>query len=63
MPSSITQEQYGKAVLEYAQTGTYPEAEDVISAELPPSALPYISKLIGQSQEEVQVSCVCQMRP
>ena len=55
MPSRITPQEYGQAVLEHAQTGSYPEDEDVVSAELPTSALPEVSKLIGQAREDVQV--------
>ncbi len=58
MVSRVTPQQYGQAVLEHAQTGTYPEDEDVISAELPPSALPDVSKVIGQAREDVQVGCI-----
>ncbi len=55
MPSRITSEQYGQAVLEHVQTGTYPESEEVISADIPPSALPEVSKLIEQAREDVKV--------
>lgn len=54
MPSQITSHQYGQAVLEHVQNGTYPE-EEVISAELPSSALPEISKLVEQARDEVKV--------
>ena len=57
MPSRITPQQYGQAVLEHVQTGAYPESEEVISADLPPSALPEVSKLIEQTREDVKV-CV-----
>lgn len=54
MPSQITSQQYGQAVLEHVQDGAYPE-EDVISAQLPSSALPEVSKLIKQASDEVKV--------
>lgn len=54
MPSQITSEQYGQAVLKHVQSGAYPE-EEVISAQLPPSALPVVSKLIEQAREDVKV--------
>ena len=55
MPSRITSQQYGQAVLEHVQTGAYPESEDVVSADFPPSALPEVSKLIEQALEDVKV--------
>ena len=56
MPSRITPQQYGQAVLEHVQTGAYPESEEVVSADFPPSALPEVSKLIEQAREDVKVS-------
>ena len=56
MPSHITTRQYSQAVLEHVQTGVYPESEEVISADFPPSALPEVSKLIEQAREDVKVS-------
>ena len=56
MPSHITTQQYSQAVLEHVQTGVYPESEEVISADFPPSALPEISKLVEQAREDVKVS-------
>lgn len=55
MSSRITPQQYGQAVLEHVQSGAYPDSEDVISAELPPSALPDVTKLVEQAQEDVKV--------
>ena len=55
MPSRITPQQYGQAVLEHVQTGAYPESEEVVSADFPPSALPEVSKLIEQAREDVKV--------
>ena len=55
MPSRITPQQYGQAVLEHVQTGAYPESEEVVSADLPPSALPEVSKLIEQARENIKV--------
>ena len=55
MPSHITPQQYGQAVLEYVQTGAYAESDEIDSAELPPSALPEVSKLIEQAREDIKV--------
>lgn len=55
MPSRITPQQYSQAVLEHVQTGAYPESEEVVSADFPPSALPEVSKLLEQAREDVKV--------
>lgn len=55
MSSHITPQQYGQAVLEHVQSGAYPDSEEVISAELPASALPEVSKLLEQAKEDVKV--------
>lgn len=55
MPSHITSQQYGQAVLDHVQNGAYPDSEEVISADFPPSALPEVSKLIEQAREDVKV--------
>ncbi len=54
MPSQITSQQYGQAVLEHVQSGAYPE-EEVISAQLPSSALPEVLRFIEQAREDVKV--------
>jgi hypothetical protein len=54
MPSQITSQQYGQAVLEHVQNGAYPE-EELISAQLPSSALPEVWKLIEQARKDVKV--------
>lgn len=55
MPSSIDPQIYGQAVLDHIQTGAYPDSEEIISAELPASALPAVSKLIEEAREDVKV--------
>lgn len=55
MPSQILDRQYGQAVLNSVQSGTYPESEAIVAAELPPSALPTILKLVDQAREDVKV--------
>lgn len=55
MPSQISDRQYGQAVLNSVQSGTYPESEAIVAAELPPSALPTILKLVDQAREDVKV--------
>lgn len=55
MPSAVEDRQLGQAVLDSVQYGSYPESEDVISAEVPPTAIPSILKLLGQAREGVKV--------
>ncbi|KAK4697980.1 protein transport protein DSL1/ZW10, partial [Lecanoromycetidae sp. Uapishka_2] len=54
MSSPIKPQEYGQAILEHVQSGAYPESEKVISAELPSTALPEVSKLVEQAQEDVK---------
>ena len=62
MSSNITPQQYAQALLDHVQNGTFPESEEVVSAELPPSALPTVSKLIEQAREDAKVGDSCQAR-
>ena len=55
MPSNSSDQQYGQALLDSVRNGSYPESEDVISAELPPTAIPGILKLLKQAREDVKV--------
>lgn len=55
MPSSVPVRQLGEAILNAAQSGTYPESEEIISADFPPSAFPQALKLLEGAREEVKV--------
>ena len=55
MPSRIESQLYGETILHHILTAAYPESEDVVSSELPASALPEILKLIGQARADVEV--------
>ena len=55
MPSHISDHEFGQAIVDSIYNGSYPESEDVISAELPQSALPTILALIDQAREDVKV--------
>ena len=55
MPSHISDHQYGQAVVESVYNGTYPESEELVSANLPQSALPVILNLVDQAREDVKV--------
>ena len=56
MPSRIAEDRLSEAVLQFVQESAYPEDEDVVSAELPPSALTSLSKLLDQARIDVKVS-------
>lgn len=55
MPSHISDHQYGQAVVDSVYNGSYPESEEVVSGDLPQSALPTILKLVDQAREDVKV--------
>ena len=55
MPKHFSDDQYGQAVFGSVQSGAYPESEELVSAELPSSALPGIIKLIENAREDVKV--------
>ena len=55
MPPVDKSQVYSQAVLDHLQGGTYPDVEDVISAYLPPSALPVISRTIEQARNDLKV--------
>lgn len=55
MPSHITDHTFGQAIVDSVYNGSYPESEEVVSAELPQSALPTILELIDQAREDVKV--------
>ncbi|MCJ1465987.1 hypothetical protein MMC07_004606 [Pseudocyphellaria aurata] len=54
MPSKISDRQYGQAVLNSVQSGIYPESEEIVAAEVSPSALPTILRLVDQAGEDVK---------
>lgn len=55
MPSTVTAYQLGEAILDAVQHSSYPESEDIISADFPPSAFPQALDLLNSAREEVKV--------
>ena len=55
MPQLFSDSEYGQAVFGSVQNGAYPESEELISAEFPPSALPGVIKLLEKAREDVKV--------
>ncbi|KAL9126076.1 MAG: hypothetical protein Q9217_004820 [Psora testacea] len=54
MPLPIHSQQYGEVILDHVRMGVCTVPEDVVSSELPPSALPKVSTLIKQAREDVK---------
>ncbi|KAF2499152.1 hypothetical protein BU16DRAFT_454802 [Lophium mytilinum] len=54
MPSQISDEALGSVILHSVTYSSYPESEDVASAELPPSALPHLQKVLEEAREDVK---------
>lgn len=55
MPAPVSDCHYGRALLDNVQDGSYPESEEVISAELPAPAIPGILKLLEQARNDLRV--------
>lgn len=51
-----TDERVSRALLQSLKDGTYPDSEDIISADLQPSALATELDFIRDAREEVKVS-------
>ena len=58
MPASVSPLQLGEAVLDHARHGKYPESEDVISADLAPSAIPEALKRFDTARNHIKVVTV-----
>ena len=56
MPKPFSDSEYGQAVFESVQSGAYPESEELVSAEFPPSALPCVIKLLEKARDDVKVN-------
>jgi centromere/kinetochore protein ZW10 len=55
MASDISDDVLGSVILHSVAYSSYPESEDVASAELPPSALTNLQKVLGEAREDVKV--------
>lgn len=55
MASQISDEALGSVILHSVAYSSYPDSEDVASAELPPSALPNLQKVLEEAREDVKV--------
>lgn len=55
MPSQVSDEQLGDALLQSAEHGAFPQDEDVASAIVPPSALPKLLEVVNKAREDTKV--------
>ena len=55
MPPQLSDGTLGHALLQSVQEGTYPDAEQIVSAELPTSALLGVVELLEQARNDVKV--------
>ncbi len=55
MPPQYTPTELNHAVLQFIESGTYPEGEALASAELPLGALRAVLHELGDARERVQV--------
>ncbi|KAH0563008.1 hypothetical protein GP486_002428 [Trichoglossum hirsutum] len=56
MQSQISDEQLGEAVLKSVQYGVYPDSEEVISADVPASALPVVLGILDSARDDVKLT-------
>ncbi|KAL8943632.1 MAG: hypothetical protein Q9216_000920 [Gyalolechia sp. 2 TL-2023] len=54
MPPDISASQLGRAVLDSVQNGTYPDSEDIISADFPSSAFSQALELLDDARGEIK---------
>ncbi|KAL8943241.1 MAG: hypothetical protein Q9211_001059 [Gyalolechia sp. 1 TL-2023] len=54
MPSGTSASQLGRAVLNFVQNSTYPESEDIISADFPSSAFSQALELLDSARDEIK---------
>ena len=55
MPSHPSDWELGEAVLNSVKNGSYPESEEIISAELLPSAFPIALELLEKARHNLKV--------
>ncbi|KAH0542240.1 hypothetical protein FGG08_003362 [Glutinoglossum americanum] len=54
MKSQIPGEQLGEAVLNSVQYGVYPDSEEIISADVPASALPVVLEILDRARNDIK---------
>lgn len=56
MPPKGSDDPLADAVIQYVEHSTYPDTEDVVSAELPAAAYPKLLASIQQAQSQAEVA-------
>ncbi|KAL1793338.1 hypothetical protein ACET3X_008320 [Alternaria dauci] len=54
MPSQVSDDQLGDALLQSAEHGAFPQDEQVASATVPPSALPKLLEVVAKAREDTK---------
>lgn len=55
MPDFDGIQKHAEALLDYVQTGAYPDSEDVISGDLPSATLPDILRVLKEARVDLEV--------
>jgi len=55
MPSQVSAEKLGDAILQSVEHGGFPQDEHVASATVPASALPKLLEVVGRAKEDTKV--------
>ena len=63
MPPRVSDEVLSQAIFNSINDGSYPDDEEIVAAELPPSALDKLAELLEQARTEVKVRRTQTKRP
>lgn len=55
MSSKVSHKQFGDAILQSAEHGSFPQDGDVASATVPSSALPELLETVSKAREDARV--------
>ena len=55
MPSQVSDQELGEAILQTVQHNTFPQSEHVASAAVPSTALPVLLEVVGKAREDAKV--------
>jgi centromere/kinetochore protein ZW10 len=55
MPSQVSSEELGAAILQSVEHGSFPQSEHVASATVPSTALPKLLEVVGKAREDTKV--------
>ena len=55
MPTQVSDEDLGDAILQSVEYGSFPQSEDVASATVSSNALPKLLEVVGRAREDTKV--------